>query len=67
MIGFLSSASPDGFGFLVAALLDMLRDGVVVGRGREDGRSRRARTLTLILKDDKDLTRVLEGSSLAEA
>ena len=32
VIGFLSSASPDGFGFLVAALLDVLRDGVVVGR-----------------------------------
>ena len=32
VIGFLSSASPDAFGFLVAALLDVLRDGVVVGR-----------------------------------
>jgi hypothetical protein len=43
----------------VAALLDVLRDGVVVGRiTQKDGRSRRARTLTLILKDDKDLTRV---------
>jgi hypothetical protein len=32
VIGFLSSASPDAFGFLVAALLDVLRDGVVIGR-----------------------------------
>ena len=32
VIGFLSSASPDAFCFLVAALLDVLRDGVVVGR-----------------------------------
>ena len=32
VVGFLSSASPDAFGFLVAALLDVLRDGVVVGR-----------------------------------
>jgi hypothetical protein len=32
VIWFLSSASPDAFGFLVAALLDVLRDGVVVGR-----------------------------------
>ena len=31
-VGFLSGASPDAVGFLVAALLDVLRDGVVVGR-----------------------------------
>ena len=32
VIGFLSSASPDAVAFLAAALLDVLRDGVVVGR-----------------------------------
>jgi hypothetical protein len=59
VIGLLSSASPGTCGFLVAALLHVLRDGVVVGRITQKTSISTNTRLTPILKDDKDLARVV--------